>query len=203
LNVIVNTNSMRYRVFKLKGLKCCSCELEGKFFALERHYKTTNPNKFHFNLYTIDKNGNEILMTKDHIIPIAKGGKNVLRNLQTMCQTCNSEKSNYLSIEEARKNTRLTTKKKIQFLPSIDFSEKIVGKKVCKKSGRKFKNSKIEAIVESIGIVDIQGNIIKAVKLKDINDTINVKCLVLPEIRKQIFNLKTKQDLCDFERTIS
>ena len=32
-------------------------------------------------------------MTKDHIIPKSKGGKNELSNYQTMCTYCNNEKA--------------------------------------------------------------------------------------------------------------
>jgi len=40
-------------------------------------------------------------MTKDHIIPSSKGGVNKLRNLQTMCVTCNVKKGN--TIENRKK----------------------------------------------------------------------------------------------------
>ena len=40
------------------------------------------------------KNGEEVLFTKDHIIPKSKGGKNHISNYQTMCEPCNSEKGN-------------------------------------------------------------------------------------------------------------
>jgi 5-methylcytosine-specific restriction endonuclease McrA len=33
-------------------------------------------------------------MTQDHIVPRAKGGKNHISNLQTMCYECNYEKGN-------------------------------------------------------------------------------------------------------------
>ena len=46
---------------------------------------------FHFNLYA-EKDGESILMTKDHIIPRSKGGHNHISNLQTMCAICNKNK---------------------------------------------------------------------------------------------------------------
>lgn len=89
----VKMDSQRYEVFKKKGTKCISCGIEGKYFALERsHGKANNPNKYHFNLYAKNKHGLEILLTKDHIHPVSKGGRNVLSNYQTMCEKCNSRK---------------------------------------------------------------------------------------------------------------
>jgi len=64
--------------------------IEGKFFALEQNGMDNN--RFHFNLYALDENGNEVLMTKDHIVPSSEGGKNVIDNLQTMCIICNNKK---------------------------------------------------------------------------------------------------------------
>lgn len=87
--------SQRYYTFQ-KSLECSHCGLIGVHFAKERHVdKNGNPlsNSFHFNLYAIDKEGNEVLMTKDHIIPRAKGGRDSLKNYQTMCEICNSAKS--------------------------------------------------------------------------------------------------------------
>jgi len=87
--------SLRYQVFATKGTKCIACGLEGNFFALERH-----PNKQinasdrpHFNLYGFNDDGEEVLITKDHIIPRSKGGSDKLENLQTMCYSCNWLKS--------------------------------------------------------------------------------------------------------------
>lgn len=85
--------SLRYDVFK-KSTKCVSCGIEGTFFAKEIAKKQleNNPNnKYHFNLYA--KIGeSEIMMTKDHIKPVCKGGSNNLSNLQTMCKPCNEKK---------------------------------------------------------------------------------------------------------------
>lgn len=78
--------SDRYYTFE-KSLKCSHCDLEGSFFAKERHSHETG--SYHFNLYAIDKDGNEVLMTKDHIIPKSKGGKNIISNYNTQCTICN------------------------------------------------------------------------------------------------------------------
>lgn len=89
---MVNMSSLRYRVFVSKGLECTRCGIKGQFFSLERA-KKDETDKYHFNLYAIDEEGNPILMTKDHIIPKSKGGGNGLENLQTMCVRCNNKKA--------------------------------------------------------------------------------------------------------------
>jgi hypothetical protein len=38
--------------------------------------------------------GDEVKLTKDHIVPKSKGGNNRFRNYQTMCGPCNSKKGN-------------------------------------------------------------------------------------------------------------
>jgi 5-methylcytosine-specific restriction endonuclease McrA len=81
-----------------KGITCMHCELIGKFFSLDR-YKKESP---HFNLYGIDKDGEEIMMTSDHIIPRSKGGGNGLKNRQCLCEKCNSAKGNSLEEEMKR-----------------------------------------------------------------------------------------------------
>lgn len=45
----------------------------------------------HFNLYA-EESGERVLMTKDHKIPVARGGKDVMDNYQTMCAICNNIK---------------------------------------------------------------------------------------------------------------
>jgi len=92
---VVNMGSQRYQTFKKSGTKCVKCGLEGKFFALEKA-TLQKTNKYHFNLYGIDKDGNEVMITKDHIIPKCKEGKDYIDNYQTMCLKCNElKKDNY------------------------------------------------------------------------------------------------------------
>ena len=99
--VSVSMTSQRYEVFKKKGIKCVSCGIKGEYFALERSHGTANnPNKYHLNLYAKNKHGAEILLTKDHIFPVSKGGKNEMSNYQTMCEKCNSRKGNKVICSE-------------------------------------------------------------------------------------------------------
>lgn len=93
--ISIPTGSHRYQLFVTKGTKCVNCGIEGKYFAIERG-KGDNPNKFHLNLYGINKHGREVMITKDHIIPRSKGGKNILSNYQPMCIHCNQKKADKL-----------------------------------------------------------------------------------------------------------
>ena len=83
----VYKRSMRYKTFIEKGYKCVCCGRVGAYYALECNEKE-NPKRAHFNLYSAD----DILMTKDHIFPKSKGGKNTIENMQTMCTICNNNK---------------------------------------------------------------------------------------------------------------
>lgn len=83
--------SLRYRTF-LKSLECVSCSIKGEYFIMERNLGSTG--RFHFNLFAVDECMNEIIMTKDHIIPKSKGGSDDLDNLETMCYICNEHKGN-------------------------------------------------------------------------------------------------------------
>jgi len=88
----IKVTSDRLVTFKV-SLKCAICGIEGSFFVKE---KTYNQQVFHLNLYALDANNDEVLMTKDHIIPRSKGGKNNPKNYQTMCVICNGEKKDNL-----------------------------------------------------------------------------------------------------------
>jgi 5-methylcytosine-specific restriction endonuclease McrA len=90
--VLVPMGSHRYQLYAEKGTTCVRCGIKGTHFALERG-KGANPNRFHFNLYGRNKYGHEVMITKDHIKPRSKGGKNRLSNYQPMCYKCNQRKA--------------------------------------------------------------------------------------------------------------
>jgi len=87
--ITVKMDSLRLLTFK-KSLICEKCGLIGSYFAVERH-KYGNTATYHLNLYAYTWEG-EVLMTKDHIIPKSKGGRDTLDNMQTLCIRCNQEK---------------------------------------------------------------------------------------------------------------
>lgn len=102
----VKTFSQRYSVFR-NNHKCVVCGLEATHYRLERQIGAKN---YHFNLYGM-KDGEEVLFTKDHIIPRSKGGQNNCYNYQTMCEFCNQEKADALEISTGvyREETRTCT----------------------------------------------------------------------------------------------
>lgn len=87
----VSIGTKRMQVFKHKGIKCVACGLEGAYFLKEKHGKDKN---FHLNLYAVHSTGKEVMFTKDHILPLSKGGKDCMDNLQPMCSICNTKKGN-------------------------------------------------------------------------------------------------------------
>lgn len=88
----VRMDSLRYQVFA-RGRVCPSCGAEGSVFLLQRNDsdKDQPPDRAHFNLYA--KVGEDlVMMTKDHVVPRSRGGKDHLSNLVAMCVTCNVAK---------------------------------------------------------------------------------------------------------------
>jgi len=82
----ININSLRLRLFAREGVSCVHCKVSGVFFAKERH-RPDQP--WHLNLYGYHQDGTEVLMTKDHVVPVSKGGGNKPANLQVLCARCN------------------------------------------------------------------------------------------------------------------
>lgn len=115
--------SKRYQNFKANGFKCVECGFTGTYFALERH-KYQRTEKYHFNLYGKNKNGKEIMLTKDHIVPKAKGGTDDLNNFQVMCGPCNSKKGDvYLNQEQLIHQAKLETANKFLKQTQISFNK--------------------------------------------------------------------------------
>lgn len=94
---LIKMNSDRYNLFKEKGIQCVNCGLNGIYFAKEKHKKDKS---YHFNLYGVNEDGREIMITKDHIVPKSKGGENTLENYQTMCFDCNAKKADKIVIKQ-------------------------------------------------------------------------------------------------------
>jgi|SRR6185312_2158967 len=90
-------SSQRYEVFDKKGVACVTCGLKGNYFAKEKHVSKikgkTESKTWHFNLYALNDDKEEVMMTKDHIIAKSKGGKNNISNYQPMCAECNQLKA--------------------------------------------------------------------------------------------------------------
>jgi 5-methylcytosine-specific restriction endonuclease McrA len=98
----VHMDSLRYQIFaRPDGLKCAYCGIVGEIFVLEKPEDPTCPeDRAHFNLYAMVKLPDNdprvwqrVLMTKDHVVPKSKGGKDHLGNLRTCCSPCNTEKA--------------------------------------------------------------------------------------------------------------
>lgn len=134
--------SLRYKTFYQKGTKCVCCGKEGTHFKLCGDEST---NRRHFNLYADDGT----LMTKDHIIPKARGGRDVISNMQTMCAPCNKAKGS--SYPGATRIVGISgTGKEISF-PTIEKAAYHIAINVIKVVSRKVK--KEDAIKAAIGCV--------------------------------------------------
>mgnify|MGYP001610860199 CR=1 FL=1 len=90
----VSMESLRYHVF-VKSLACEKCGLTGNVMRLEYNDtdKNRTPDRAHFNLYCVREGQEDVMLTKDHILPKSKDGKDTLRNLRNYCAPCNWEHS--------------------------------------------------------------------------------------------------------------
>lgn len=87
---LINMTSLKLQTFAKHGVRCKICGCKGSYFAKEKY---PDQPYFHLNLYAL-KDGREVLMTKDHVVPQSKGGRDRLNNYQTLCQECNKKKGN-------------------------------------------------------------------------------------------------------------
>lgn len=108
----VGMGSHRYLCFRQSGTKCVCCGLQGTIMALQRFVQDP-PHKAHFNLYGPNESGHMIMLTKDHITPKSKSGKNRPENYQTLCYTCNKTKgAKKITIEQLKEVRRCNTEAK-------------------------------------------------------------------------------------------
>lgn len=89
---LVRRNSLSLRCFREYGIQCAHCGLVGSFFAKERESEQF---PWHLQLYAVDSQDDQVLMTVDHVVPRSKGGRNTLMNLQPLCTPCNQAKANF------------------------------------------------------------------------------------------------------------
>ena len=107
----VLTKDDRYLNFIKNGFKCAKCGIVGQYVHLEHNIR----NKNHLNVYGVDCNGKEILLTKDHIYPKSKGGLDNIINYQVLCEECNGEKSDKSPITLVQAlNSGQATKKSVE-----------------------------------------------------------------------------------------
>ena len=90
----VDMSAIRLRLFATKGTVCVHCGLSGSYFWLEKNKGVIDPTSgYHLNLYGFNRSKVETMLTRDHIVPRSKGGRDILSNLQTLCYPCNAKKA--------------------------------------------------------------------------------------------------------------
>lgn len=109
----VRVNSDKFRLLK-KQPTCVCCGVMGVIWVMEQPKEIRGTDRAVLNLYGVTQSGRWVLMTKDHIVPRASGGRNALHNYQTMCCACNVIKSDLEGIpmdrlRQARKNEAVRT----------------------------------------------------------------------------------------------
>ncbi len=87
-DVVVRVDTKLLKLFLYGGTACAVCGIKAKHFVIERKDYAS---PWALSLYAI-KNGKEVVMTKDHVIPKSRGGKDNHSNLQVMCIDCNQQK---------------------------------------------------------------------------------------------------------------
>ena len=100
----------RLGVFHRKGTicVCCGAGKEG-VYLVENHTESKRGRigSRHVDVFT----KNWVLMTIDHMIPLAEGGTSDWDNLQPMCTRCNSKKEDKLiTVEELQQRLRIIPK---------------------------------------------------------------------------------------------
>lgn len=77
---------------------CCQCGLKATHVVKYQQLKDLNKTK-HINLFGDSEDG-AVLITVDHILPIALGGADKITNLRPMCAICNRNRGKNLTTDE-------------------------------------------------------------------------------------------------------
>lgn len=85
---LINLHSPRLQCFK-RNPKCAYCHRVGALWFLQKQSTDT---EWHLNLYALETNDTLVLMTRDHIFPVSRGGVNAPSNSATACEPCNKKK---------------------------------------------------------------------------------------------------------------
>ncbi len=93
----VKGNSDRLKLLK-NNPECVICNKVGTLWILQCQNSIKQPwaNSMHLGLYWVGYDG-LTQMTKDHVQPLSKNGRDHISNMQTLCEHCNKEKGNKLS----------------------------------------------------------------------------------------------------------
>lgn len=83
----VYANSQRYILFHEKGCTCVKCGAT----ATKAYLCDTGSGRAHFN-FIVEIDGEDFLLTKDHVEAKSGGGANAQKNYVPMCQRCNQLK---------------------------------------------------------------------------------------------------------------
>ncbi len=179
----VKVMSLRLRTFK-NSLVCVRCGLVGSHFWAERN----GSEKYHINLYSINKDGEDVLMTKDHILPRSRGGADIIENMQTMCENCNRKKGSDLEEGLSEKDFPLLPRVQANVqvedgLPSKSALKRkvhtfTIGDTVCKKSKKAFQNKKRVAVITGfVEMVIDSGLKFRGVTLEGCNGPVRTRML--------------------------
>lgn len=120
--------SPRLRLFSRGNITCVNCGVEGYMFYMEKNAADLVAEP-HLTLYGKTKDGKEVMMTWDHIIPRSIGGGNSPANAQCMCTTCNENKGANLTIFEIAKIVSSPNALEMfKLVEPINFTQKVSGR---------------------------------------------------------------------------
>lgn len=92
---VVNLYTTKMRLYKHRGITCKGCGLRASFFSLYIRKGQEHTPIAYLRLIGI-QDEKYVSFTKDHIIPLSRGGENNYNNLQVMCKTCNKKKGSFI-----------------------------------------------------------------------------------------------------------